>query len=114
MTNNVARALAKKTAILLRAIKQITANINAVLKNDQLLDWDHVLLVNAMQTLLEHQIDALRARKKIELANKLDEERWDLACTLVKLSKTNYLQLRKQFMQHLMRCLQKIIILQIY
>ena len=58
-------------------MKQETANINAVLENDRLLDWDHTLLISATQTLLECQIDALRARKKIKLANKLDAERKD-------------------------------------
>ena len=33
--------------------------------------------------MLEYQIDALRARKKVKLANNLDDERKVLACTLV-------------------------------
>ena len=56
----------------------------AALKNDRLLDWDHILVINSMQSILEHQIDALRTRKKIKLANKLDENRKDLTCALVK------------------------------
>ena len=84
ITDDVARAPANETAILLRAIKPVTATMTAVLKNDRLLDWDHMLVLNAIQSMLEHQIDALRARKKHKLADKLDDDRKELMCTLIK------------------------------
>ena len=84
ITDDIARAPANETAILLRAIKPVTATMTAVLKNDRLLEWDHILALNAIQAILEHQIDALRTRKKIKLANKLDEDRKNLMCTLIK------------------------------
>ena len=68
----------------MEAIKAVTTTIPAALKKDRLLDWGHMLVLNAIQTKLEHQIDAIRARKKTKLANKLDEDEKDLICTLVK------------------------------
>ena len=77
-------APANKTAILCRAIKPVTAIIIAALKNDRLLEWDQTLVINAVQSVLGHQIEALRAREKTKLANKLDENRKDLVYTLDK------------------------------
>ena len=83
ITEDVARAPANEAAILLRAIKPVTATIPAVLKNDRLLEWDHTLLLAAIKTIFQHQVNALRARKKDKLADKLDDDKKELMCLLI-------------------------------
>ena len=83
LTDDVSRASANETAILLRAKKPATATIPAILKNDKLLDWDHILILASIKKMLQHQVDALKARKKDKLAQKLDNDKKDLMCLLI-------------------------------
>ena len=46
ITDGITRGPANKTAILLRAVKQVTATMTAALKNDRMVDWDHILVIN--------------------------------------------------------------------
>ena len=82
-TDNIARAGPNETAVLLRAVKPVTATITMILKNEKLLDWDHPLLLAAIKAILDHQINTLLSRKKYKLANKLTEDKKSLLDLLI-------------------------------
>ena len=83
ITDNIARAGPNETAILLRAIKPVTATVTAVLKNEKLLDWDHPLLLAAIKAVSDHQIDSLKSRKKYKLSKKLEDDKKSLIDLLI-------------------------------
>ena len=54
-TESAARAASYESAILLRAIKPNTTTLPMVLKNDKLLKWDAVLVLNSVKKMFSHQ-----------------------------------------------------------
>ena len=78
ITENAARSRSYEKAILLRAIKPRTTNIQQILKNDKLIRWDHPLLNAVIKIMYRHQISTLKDRNKTSVANKLEQDLEDL------------------------------------
>ena len=71
LTERTARSQSYEAAILLRAIKPVTTDIQQILKNDKLIEWDHPLLTAVIRALYHHHIDVLESRGKTAIASKL-------------------------------------------
>ena len=54
-TESAARAATYEQAILLRAIRPNSTTLPQVLKNDKLLNWDPLLVLNAVKRMFQHQ-----------------------------------------------------------
>lgn len=74
ITEDPARSQAYEKAVLLRAIKPRSTNIQQILKNDKLIEWDHPLLNAVIRVMFQHQIDQLKTRRKTAVASKLESD----------------------------------------
>lgn len=54
-TESAARAATYEQAILLRAIRPNSTTLPQILKNDKLLNWDTILVLNAVKRMFQHQ-----------------------------------------------------------
>ena len=70
-TESAARAASYEQAILLRAIRPNNTTLPQILKNDKLIKWDDMLVLNAVKKLFSHQVKHLRYHKLKDKASKL-------------------------------------------
>ena len=91
-TSNPSRASRYTKAVLLRAKKPRTTSLQQVLRNDNLLHWDHPLLTITIKEMMQVQANLFRSQNQPQLANKMIN---DMKNLLVMLAEGGSLRLRE-------------------
>ena len=81
-TSNPSRASRYTKAVLLRAKKPRTTTLQQILRNDNLLHWDHPLLTVTIKEMMQVQANLFRSQNQLDLANKMINDMKDLLVML--------------------------------